>query len=153
MNWEAFGSIAEGLGAAGVIATLLYLVLQLRTNNQLLRSECERVSTQITVEAGLAIAENREVAELFSRGLADPSVLDGTDKGRFSWLMAGVISGGQLADSDWELGLVTRDDLGDTQAAYATILDTPGGSWWWERNKSAYKKHFIQSVERDFFSR
>ena len=38
MNWEAIGSIAELLGAAGVIASLLYLANQVRQNTREMRS-------------------------------------------------------------------------------------------------------------------
>jgi hypothetical protein len=48
MNWDAIGAVAEGLGATGVIVTLVYLVRQLRTNNLLLRSESNRYATQAT---------------------------------------------------------------------------------------------------------
>ena len=34
MNWEAFGAIAEMVGAAAVVATLLYLSIQVRTANR-----------------------------------------------------------------------------------------------------------------------
>ena len=34
MNWEAIGAVGEILGAAGVVATLLYLSIQTRNNTQ-----------------------------------------------------------------------------------------------------------------------
>jgi hypothetical protein len=36
MNWDAIGAIAESLGAIGVIATLLYLSVQIRQNTRAL---------------------------------------------------------------------------------------------------------------------
>lgn len=37
LNWEALGSMAELLGAIGVIATLIYLSAQIRQNSNQLR--------------------------------------------------------------------------------------------------------------------
>jgi hypothetical protein len=34
MNWEAIGAIGEVVGAAGVVATLLYLAVQVRLSRQ-----------------------------------------------------------------------------------------------------------------------
>ena len=34
MNWESIGAIGEVLGAIGVIATLLYLSVQIRQNTR-----------------------------------------------------------------------------------------------------------------------
>jgi len=39
MNWEAFGAIAEGLGALGVVATLIYFSIQLQKNAQQMRMQ------------------------------------------------------------------------------------------------------------------
>ena len=38
MNWDAIGAIAELLGAAGVIATLLYLAKQIGQNSMMMRA-------------------------------------------------------------------------------------------------------------------
>jgi hypothetical protein len=38
MNWEAFGAVAEALGAAGVIVTLAYLAINMKQNTRALRS-------------------------------------------------------------------------------------------------------------------
>lgn len=34
MNWEAIGAVANVLAAIGVIATLIYLSIQIRQNNK-----------------------------------------------------------------------------------------------------------------------
>ena len=36
MNWEAIGAVGEVLGAIGVIATLVYLAVQIRQNSTVL---------------------------------------------------------------------------------------------------------------------
>jgi hypothetical protein len=38
MNWEAIGSIAELVGGLGVVASLLYLGVQIRQNTRSLRA-------------------------------------------------------------------------------------------------------------------
>ena len=39
MNWEAIGAIGEILGAAAVVITLAFLVVQLRLNNVAIRAQ------------------------------------------------------------------------------------------------------------------
>jgi hypothetical protein len=36
MNWEAIGAVAEVMGAFGVIATLIYLAIQIRQNSRMM---------------------------------------------------------------------------------------------------------------------
>jgi hypothetical protein len=38
MNWDAIGAIAETLSAIAVVATLIYLALQIRQNTQVIGS-------------------------------------------------------------------------------------------------------------------
>ena len=152
MNWEAIGAIAEGLGAAGVLATLVYLVGQVRTNNRLLRSESFRTSTELTVQIGLKIAESRDLAELFQKGVRDPDQLDGPDRGRFTWLIASLVGQEQQTFIDRRLGLAMEEEEGGLQRSYAGVLDTPGGRWWWTRNRSRYYSLFAEHIDREMFA-
>ena len=42
MNWDAIGATAELLGAVAVLATLVYLSLQIRQSNKLAEAESQR---------------------------------------------------------------------------------------------------------------
>lgn len=42
MNWDAIGAVGEVLGAAAVVASLIYLARQMRMGNRLARSEAFR---------------------------------------------------------------------------------------------------------------
>ncbi|MFT6433132.1 MAG: hypothetical protein ACJAVI_001174, partial [Candidatus Azotimanducaceae bacterium] len=44
MNWETIGAISETIGAAGMIATLLYLSLQVRAGTRASAVESKLVS-------------------------------------------------------------------------------------------------------------
>ena len=39
MNWEALGALAETIGAAGVIVSLIYLTFQVRRNTRAIRAQ------------------------------------------------------------------------------------------------------------------
>ena len=44
MNWDAIGSVAELLGAAGVIVSLLYLSYQIRINTKTVKAEATQTT-------------------------------------------------------------------------------------------------------------
>lgn len=46
MNWEAIGAIADIVGAAAVLATLIYLALQIRQNSRLINQQNEMARAQ-----------------------------------------------------------------------------------------------------------
>lgn len=68
MNWEALGSIAELVAALAVLVTLIFLTVQVRTNNELTR----RANRDKTIDQFNAwrqlIGSNPEVAELWIKG-------------------------------------------------------------------------------------
>ena len=47
MNWEAIGAIGDFMGGVGVVVTLGYLALQIRTNTNVLRSNAQREMSSI----------------------------------------------------------------------------------------------------------
>ena len=61
MNWEALGAIAELLGALGVIATVVYLAVQIRHNTTALHSASYQHDGEQMNRLILAIVENPQV--------------------------------------------------------------------------------------------
>jgi len=70
MNWEAIGAIAEMLGSIGVLATLIYLAIQIRVNSR----EVSDNTVQQVLERSVAnlsdslIAGHEPLLRRFSRG-------------------------------------------------------------------------------------
>ena len=57
MNWDALGAVAEALGAVGVVATLVYLSVQVRRNSkEIVESRTQRVF-ELMIETRSKLAE------------------------------------------------------------------------------------------------
>ena len=63
MNWEATGAIGEVVGAAGVIASLMYLAVQIRQNTKSVRRASARQSSEKNAVALRGLAD---YSDLFS---------------------------------------------------------------------------------------
>ena len=61
MNWDAIGAIAESLGAIGVIATLVYLAVQIRQNTRALENT-QRLSMAQAYERRAQMVHDNMVA-------------------------------------------------------------------------------------------
>lgn len=66
MNWEAVGTIAEIIGAGGVIASLLYLAVQIRQSTKVARAETTKDLYLASRDAILQIASNDELAKIWT---------------------------------------------------------------------------------------
>ena len=64
MNWEAAGTIAEIVGAGGVIASLIYLAIQIRLSTKVSRAEITKDLYLASRTAIMDIASNEELAKI-----------------------------------------------------------------------------------------
>ena len=69
MNWEAIGAIGEILGAAAVVATLIYLAKQLGQNTRALRSSSyDSYNETANALSDFQALHARELADIFDSG-------------------------------------------------------------------------------------
>lgn len=66
MDWDAVSTIAEIVGAIGVILSLIYLALQIRQNTKVARAETTKDLYLASREAILEIAANDELAKIWT---------------------------------------------------------------------------------------
>lgn len=73
MNWEIIATVAELVGAGGVIASLIYLSGQIRQSTKVARAETTKDIYLASRAAILEIAANEDLAEIYAdiRDLSD----------------------------------------------------------------------------------
>ena len=82
MNWEAISAIGEMIGAFAVIATLVYLSVQLKQNTKGINSNNHNFVTQGFNQFNLAIFSDPDLAKLSRKGIFDIDKLSDVDKVR-----------------------------------------------------------------------
>ena len=104
MSIQEWAAIAEIVGAVAVVASLIYLAVQIRQNTHGLSmslKSTELAAFERNVEAGNRIREifilNPDVSELFARGKSSYTDLGSSDKIRFGMLLSNVFSAFQGA--------------------------------------------------------
>ena len=104
MPIQEWAAIAEIVSAVAVVASLIYLAVQIRQNTNGLSmslKSTELAAFERNVEAGNRIREifilNPDVSELFARGKNSYADLGSTDKIRFDMLLSNVFSAFQGA--------------------------------------------------------
>ena len=99
MSIQEWAALAEIIGAVAVVASLIYLAVQIRQNtHQLAMSlkSMELAAFERNVESGIRIRElfilNPEVLELYARGSESYTDLDEDEKLRFDMVLRNVFS-------------------------------------------------------------
>jgi hypothetical protein len=153
MTLEDLGNIGDFLGGIGVVVTLLYLALQIRQNTKQLKADTLAAQT-IAIEGTASdiakwigeIVENRDLAELWSRGLIDIDQLDETDRLRFDYL------GVQLLQA-WQTVFRRCKQVDDPELWVMTLryfkmyFRNPGFQTLWATSKMLLVPDFVAAVD------
>jgi hypothetical protein len=133
MNWDAVGAIAEGLGAVAVVATLVYLSVQLRQNTATVRSNSATAHTQAVQTFTLAIAQDAELNRLYWSGLANRAGLEDDDeRRRFDSILTGMLLTLEQSMRFHEEGVIDDDLWGSQRAGLSWLAHEPGFVNYWK---------------------
>ncbi len=75
MNWDAIGATAELIGALAVLASLVYLAIQIRHNSSSVDASTEDGVVSGFNEINLMIGSDANLARIYTSGLARPGEL------------------------------------------------------------------------------
>jgi hypothetical protein len=145
LTLEDLGNLGDFVGGLAVIATLLYLAVQIRQNTRILRTSAEQTADPIAAIAN--IAQSPENAEVYHRGLVDPLDLSEAERTHFYLLMASsfyVLHQGYRA---YQLGTQTRDTWQWQSRALQFYAGQPGVREWWRK-----QGHALFASESEFWS-
>ena len=136
MSFEKISYLAQIVASLGVIASLIFVALQIRQNTGALqRSEHNNTMAQWTV-IRMAIAKHRDIAELMTAGLQGERALDAADQLRLEQMLQ---ENAWASFHIWERtqrGIFPKGTFEATGGLLLnSLLRTPGGGTWWRSNK------------------
>jgi hypothetical protein len=88
MNWEAITAIAELLGVAAVLATLIYLARQVKQANQEARDATAWRITESIAQLVHELNSDSETAEIWCKGVDEFDSLSRVERERFVAMVA-----------------------------------------------------------------
>jgi hypothetical protein len=149
MSFEQLSSLAQIVASIGVLVSLIFVALQIKHNTGALeRNEHNSTMAQWTV-IRMAIAKNREIAELMTAGLHGERALDAADQLRLEQMLQ---ENAWASFHIWERtqrGIFPKGTFEATGGALlGTLLRTPGGeSWWREAKHIGFPPGFVVDVD------
>ena len=144
MNWEALGAIAELLGALAVIATLVYLSLQIRQNSTLLKETAAAATRDGYLGMSRLLAENSEANRVFWDGLESRAALSEQDRRRFDPILSINM---HIWQHEFEIGRQEESQQWDW------LLAKVGFAEWWQEYRMVYPDPFRECIDARFEAR
>ncbi len=147
VNWEAIGAIGELIGGVAVIATLIYLAVQLRQNTKGIRAQSYYNVVSGKNALYQELAANTELVKIVLQGLAaDPplsSVIDGV---RTHLMLYAFMNEFETTYLLFKADAVEEDIWLRDKAQMAGMIGFPGMINWWSLAKQYFHKDFVAEV-------
>ena len=143
MNWEAIGALAETLGAVGVIISMGYLALQIRTSNKMARSEAKIAATsQMTSMLDSFISEPTS-SDVWARGRRNLHDLTTEERSLFDNIALKGFFGFSSQYFQFRINTIEQDDWSEAYRAAMWWLEGQGMRDWW--------REFGHKIQSDSF--
>jgi hypothetical protein len=160
VNWDAIVAIVEVIGLLAVVASLVYLAVQVRQNSELISQNTMVARSSMVHETSVfyarffeMIAESPDLAGIYRRGI-NSEALDPDEKVRFESLLAVYFSNLEDCDHQYKSDLYFDEDDDEDLVEFMApefkpMLKSSHGSEWWERTAQASSTpSFYAKIER-----
>jgi hypothetical protein len=137
MNITELGAIGEFLSSIGVIATLIYLAVQIRQNSKTMKSG----AYQKIVEDRAAVSHHmmrKHLTPVWRRGVSDYRGLSDDQKVQFNGILLTMIASHMGLRALAEDGTLDRRVFELFESDLTCVMLCPGVRDWWEDTQSAY---------------
>ena len=126
MDLQTLGNLGEFIGGIAVIATLVYLAIQMRQNTKILHSNSMYQALDPMWDMILLPAQESDLARLIVKGLNDFGCLDDEERFRFMcWAMDLLYSYDNMVGL-YEAGIVDDKTLENAIVSVNWLFSAPG---------------------------
>ena len=149
MNWEAIGAIGEIIGALAVVISLLYLAVQIRTQNAQ-----AKLSALHEMSAGFrevtALFASKDVSDIFIRANKDFDSMPDAELVRLIILTTNLFHAWEEAFLEKRDGHLSPVSLETLSRDYTQVMGAPSFRRIWELRKQNYDpefQHYVDNLE------
>ena len=147
MNWEAIGAIGELIGGAAVVATLIYLAIQLRQNTKGIRAQSYYNVVSGKNALYRELAADTELFNTFVQGMvADPPLSSVIDGSRTHLILYAFMNEFETTFLLYKADAVEEEIWLRDKAQMAGMIGFPGTRNWWDLAKQYFHEDFVAEV-------
>jgi len=127
---QLLGNFGEFVGAVAVVATLIYVAIQIRQNSVQLRNNSFEMATGRYAGFYIDIADDPEKFDMWRRGLASFEALEPLDQFRFHTHMYRMLWAYRQSIESASAGVLPNNILVELKMDLASVLKCPGATEW-----------------------
>ncbi len=106
LKLKQWAQIAEVIGAVAIVVSLIYVASELRQNTDATQAATFQQMVQLSATTLITMAQNSEMADIYSRGVQDPESLTDLERFRFFLVVRAQWRGMEAAYFQWQHGVL-----------------------------------------------
>ncbi len=141
LTLEDLGNIGEIVGSVGVVASLLYLAMQVHQNTKAERTRAVYSYMQSYGDAIRSVTTSTETSRIFRVGGEDPSALDDDERHLYFYQVGQFMTNWEGLFSLYENGTLGEPRWGAVRADMSSVLTTRGGRSYWTEARQSFDSY------------
>ena len=142
MSLEQASFLAQTISALAIIASLIFVGVQLRQATRAMRNSSSQPHSAIYSEIISTIIDNGEFASIWRRGLLDPTALSDDEWVRFTACTSAQFRFFESSRVQWLQGLLDEEHWQNIQAQVTSFASQPGIKAWWQLRRDWHSAPF-----------
>lgn len=147
MNWEAIGAVGELGGFIAVVASLVYVAVQVKQNTRELRSAGADSVVESIRDWHKILFQTAGTFEVFWSGLQDQESLDPKDRAKFMMIAFSFFKTVENLHFKYESGDLDEAVWRAWSVMLHSFIEHPGFQAYWRVRRSAFTPVFQSWVE------
>jgi hypothetical protein len=140
--------ISQTLGSAAVIASLIFVGVQIRQNTKVTRAESHHAVSEALNQVNLLWARNSEAASIWLAGMSDRRALTPQDRWRFDAMLRAYLHVCETMYTQADLGAGDHGIVVAEEDGIKTVFSSDGVREWWGENPFGFSPGFRAYVEK-----
>jgi hypothetical protein len=146
MSWQDVAALATIAQAIVVIATLVFVGLQMRQQTHLARNANSQALVELSYPINLEILRDEKIAHLWVHGWREYSTYDDVKKYQFEVLLITILNLYANFYHQWRRGLLNKDLWLACERDIEDFLRTQHLELFWDKIKDSFDQEFKERV-------
>ena len=147
LKLSEWANVAEIIGAAAVIVSLVYVGYQVNDNTSAIRSAAANDASVAMQSWYLELGSNREASDLWFNAMTSPEPLATREEFQFMMLMHAVLLGMQNSYLLSQEGTIDAEFREGITTALVAVKDLPGMGRYWRQRRDFFHSGFAEYVD------
>ena len=148
MSLDDLGNIGELVAAIGVIASLIYLAVQIRQNTRSVRAATHHSSARAATESQNVFAQSNDLARIFRTGSRESGELTEDERQRLDAMLLSIFMWYEDTFFQYQQSMIDREVWEGRQRSLLSQLKRPGIASWWTRRSNFFARSFVSYVDQ-----